>query len=405
MKILYFILGFIKGIASGGGGGATVDPVHTVIFMSEDGTEVLYQRSVVDGDDCADVVARGLLAKPTKESTPQYSYTYSGWSMTSGGAASSSALSAVTEDRTVYAAFTTAVRYYTITYYDGDTVLKSESLAYGAMPSYTPVKDGYSFDGWEPALAEVTGDAYYTARWLEAITFAGSTWEDISRVCEAGEADKYFTIGDTREIQYGDSTGNVYTGTFMIIGINHDDKADGTGKAGISVFLTTPEISEMLNDEKPTYDGVSGWYAGGWLMSDVRATLNGKVFESFPSELQNVIKSVTKISNAYKDGTTSRQVTSTDKIWMLSAGEAGMVNSTGYKVEPEGGTAYAFKPQSIIYEYIYEKYQQQYVYLRTGAYGSSQAVSYYRKTLGSAPGAFNFMGASNLTRIAFGFCI
>lgn len=158
----------ISGITTGGV--ELPEDVHQVTFM--DGDEVLYVRSVADGDNCADPVQRDLIDAPTKASTAQYEYTYSGWSLTSGGSASSAALTAVTEDRTVYAAYTSAVRYYTITYYDadGETVLKTEQLVYGAMPSYTPEKDNAIFEGWTEPLATVTGDASYIAQWLEAIS-------------------------------------------------------------------------------------------------------------------------------------------------------------------------------------------------------------------------------------------
>ena len=75
----------------------------------------------------------------------------------------------VTEDKTVYAIYTATVRTYTITYYDSDgaTVLKTETLAYGAMPSYEPVKNGALFTGWMPALETVIGDATYTASWVD----------------------------------------------------------------------------------------------------------------------------------------------------------------------------------------------------------------------------------------------
>ena len=53
-------------------GGGSVEGVHFVTFMSEDGTVELYKRPVADGDDCADVVERGLIPAPTKESTAQY---------------------------------------------------------------------------------------------------------------------------------------------------------------------------------------------------------------------------------------------------------------------------------------------------------------------------------------------
>ena len=136
----------------------------------KNGSTTLYKKAVAVGDDCVDVLAKGLLTTtPTKASTAQYHYTYSGWSRTNGGAASDTALSSVTANRTVYAAFASSVRSYTITYYDSDgtTVLKTESLAYGATPNYVPSKDGFDFDGWTTTVTAVTGNASYTAKWTE----------------------------------------------------------------------------------------------------------------------------------------------------------------------------------------------------------------------------------------------
>lgn len=291
MKILYFILGFIKGIASGGGGGATVDPVHTVTFMSWDGSAVLGQRSVVDGDDCADMVARGEWETPTRESTDQYNYTYAGWSQTSGGAASSSALSAVTADRTVYAAFTSAVRYYTITYYDGDTLLKSESLAYGALPSYTPIKDGFTFQYWEPELSSVTGDAEYSAHFIEKMTLAGSSWAKISEISEAGLGESYFAVGDTKAVTINGQVG-VYTisDTYYvyIIGFNHNSELEGDGitfgtfkseaTGGVDLFLTDlQKYNNNSNDGSKRFNlNHRTQYAyGGWAGFDARYDVLG----------------------------------------------------------------------------------------------------------------------------------
>ena len=181
-------------------GGGAIEGVHTVTFMSEDGSSVLYERLVVDGDDCANVVDRGLLDAPTKESTAQYEYTYSGWSLTSGGAADANALKSVTADRTVYAAFASAVRYYTITYYDGDTVLKTESLPYGSMPSYKPTKDDYDFVAWTPAPVAVTGDASYSAAWQMKAAFETATWEQIAEICDSGRAADTFKVGDAKPV-------------------------------------------------------------------------------------------------------------------------------------------------------------------------------------------------------------
>ena len=117
--------------------GSSAD-LRYVTFMSYDGLVEYGKKAVAVGDDCADPIARGIFATPTRESDAQYNYTFYGWAAEPNGGANASWNKAVTEDKTVYANFTAAVRYYTITYYDSDgtTVLKTESLAYGALPSY-----------------------------------------------------------------------------------------------------------------------------------------------------------------------------------------------------------------------------------------------------------------------------
>jgi len=76
--------------------------------------------------------------------------------------------------------------------YDG-TVLQSGKVAKGQVPKYegaTPTRPEtaectYEFSGWEPAIAEVTGDATYTAKYTETpkgkpaykvVSGAGGTW-------------------------------------------------------------------------------------------------------------------------------------------------------------------------------------------------------------------------------------
>lgn len=151
-----------------GGGGAAAD-VRYVTFMN--GTEVLYKKPVAVGDDCVDVLQKGLIETPTKESDVQYNYTYYGWGASDGGAADANILKNITEDKTVYAIYTSAVRTYTITYLDSDgvTVLKTEQLPYGTVPSYVPTSSSGIFKEWIPAPTAVTGNASYKAVWSAAI--------------------------------------------------------------------------------------------------------------------------------------------------------------------------------------------------------------------------------------------
>ena len=308
MDITSFLLGYKKGIASGSG--AAVDPVHTVTFMSWDGSEVIGQRSVVDGDDCADMVARGKWEAPTRDSTVQYNYTYSGWSSTSGGAASSSALSAVTEDRTVYAAYTSSVRYYTITYYDGDTVLKTESKPYGSTLEYKPTKDGFSFVGWSPELAMVTGDTSYYAVWQEKLTFAGASWADIARVSEAGEAKNHFQVGDRRT--------ETIDGITVVLAIAGFD-SDRYQKDGVYVTAGITIISDLYGSTR-TFKTKSG--VTKYTDTEEKAYYD-TLYTKFPAELKSVIKQVKKdyIVNSNQTIAYLRCSTYDAYVWQPSFGE------------------------------------------------------------------------------------
>lgn len=153
----------IAAIPTGGGGSAA--GAVTVTFCNYDGTE-LYSRQVFIGDDCPDPVTQGKISTPTKESTAQYQYTHNGWSTTEGGAADTSALKNITADKTLYAAYSSAVRKYTVRFYDGNTLMKTESVAYGsqATPPST-IKDGFSFTGWTPSNLTIYGDTDFYGAW------------------------------------------------------------------------------------------------------------------------------------------------------------------------------------------------------------------------------------------------
>lgn len=167
----------IAAIPAGGGGSAA--GAITVTFCNYDGTE-LYSRQVFIGDDCPDPVTQGKISTPTKASTAQYYYTHNGWSTTEGGSASTTALKSITADTTVYAAYSSTVRKYTVRFYDGDTLMKTEQVAYGskATPPDTG-KEGFSFTGWTPSDLTIKADTDFYGAW--EVDFGWIVWKEFPK--------------------------------------------------------------------------------------------------------------------------------------------------------------------------------------------------------------------------------
>ena len=139
----------------------------TVTFVDADGTE-LSSAEYDYGTAAADIVKP---ADPTKAADAQYTYTFSGWSP---------AIAQVTGDATYTATYSSTVNKYTVTFEDEDgTELSSAEYDYGTAAAdivkpADPTKAAtaqytYTFNGWSPAIASVTGNATYTATYSSTV--------------------------------------------------------------------------------------------------------------------------------------------------------------------------------------------------------------------------------------------
>lgn len=288
-------------------------PVHTVTFMCN-GVE-LFKTKVVEGYDCNDPVTAGDVETPTKEMTAQYTFEFAGWSLTEYGEVDENALSNITRDTVVYAAFTKSIRYYDIKFYDGGTLLKTLSFAYGETPSYTAVKAGYISEGWTPEPVPVTEETHYTAVWKQVSAFANASWDDIAKVAESGHAADFFAVGDIKTIEFNNN-GETYSVQFFIADFNHDTTEDG-GTAGITLMsyyvLTGSTVGQTSDHNIRKYTG--------WRDSSLRSTLNSKTLTFLPEDLVPHIKSVRKLSSAANNP--GALETTIDKLFIPSITEYG----------------------------------------------------------------------------------
>ncbi len=144
-----------------------------VTFYDHDGKTVLYSVHVEKGG-----TAVYGATPPRRQSDEKHSYEFAGWKDANGNTA---VLSGITADTAFYASYTETLNTYTVVWnVAGKRV--SETYHYGDTPSYkgdASYRDAiyqYTFAGWSPSIAKVTGNAEYTAQYttqrLDSLTFA-----------------------------------------------------------------------------------------------------------------------------------------------------------------------------------------------------------------------------------------
>lgn len=144
--------------------------------------------------------------------------------------------------------------------------------------------------------------------------------------------------GTTWSMQLTDGS----TLTYKIIGIGHDDLADGSGKAGLTFLTTSTGIRSRMN--------ATDTNVGGWEKSELRAKMNsGEIWNLMPADFQSKVKTVEKLTNNVGGGDDNKNaaVTATsDKLFLLSYSEIVPTSylASSYPWTSSEGTQYeAFK--------------------------------------------------------------
>lgn len=151
--------------------------------------------------------------------------------------------------------------------------------------------------------------------------FADATWEQIDTASTNDIVPDTWQVGDEKNIIL--STNEVLT--LVILDFKHDDLADGSGKAGISIGLKNLMAEMRLMNSTDTS-------AGGFTGSAMYSWMTGTLLPSLPFDLQSVIKSVNKKTSAGNQSSTIN--TNAMKLFLFS--EIEVLGSVTYSKSGEG---------------------------------------------------------------------
>lgn len=156
--------------------------------------------------------------------------------------------------------------------------------------------------------------------------FANNSWAAIIKACQEKQVPNTWNVGDRCNMTINNSTYAI-----DIIGKNHDDYADGSGKAPLTFQMHTTYATQykMNND---------GSNSGGWAGCLLRGNGGFKTIKSeMPAEVVTAMKAVTKKTTA--GGASSAIDTTEDTLFLLS------------EIEVQGTRTHSYAGEGTQYEY------------------------------------------------------
>ena len=210
--------------------------------------------------------------------------------------------------------------------------------------------------------------------------FADNDWASIIAACHSGSVPSSWVVGNSKTMTINGTSYQV-----DIIGKNHDTYAAG-GTAPL-----TFQLHDCYADTKAMNS--SNTNSGGWTSCAMRSTHLPVILSLMPTEVQNGIREVNKLTSAGSQSSTIN--TTADKLFLLS--EIEIFGSVSYSKSGEGT------------QYDYYKAGNSKVKNRNGSaaywWGRSPFASdstYF--CLVTSSGNANGNNASNADGVAFGFC-
>lgn len=184
------------------------------------------------------------------------------------------------------------------------------------------------------------------------------TWADVRAISDAGLASSYFNVGDRKAVTLNGTVGSLsLSGTYYcyIIGIDHNSAIEGTNRIHFQFGNTDASGGTNICFVDSGYVSVKtsgSWFnmnnsnsnKGGWNSSRMRTVICPAFKSAMPSELQAVLKTVTKYSDNTGGGsdTASYVTATTDDIFLLAEWEVFGARTRANSAEQNYQAQYAY---------------------------------------------------------------
>lgn len=155
--------------------------------------------------------------------------------------------------------------------------------------------------------------------------FSDNNWATIIYACRTKQVPSTWAVGNSKTMLIGGTNYQI-----DIIGKNHDDYADGSGKAPL-----TFQMHHCYNTKYRMNS--SNTNSGGWNSCEMRTSRMASILAQMPQEAQSAVREVKKLTGA--GGGSRSIVTSNDKLFLLS--EIEIDGSATYSASGEG-SRYAY---------------------------------------------------------------
>ena len=180
----------------------------------------------------------------------------------------------------------------------------------------------------------------------DPVSFTSDSWKTIQKAVQTGNTSKY-KVGDTKEVDLGSF------GTHTVRISNMSACTTETSETACGFVV---EFADIISMQKFNNSETN---VGGWKDSELRTYINGTMYNTLPSELQNVISS-TKVISGHGRTSVEKNFETQDKLYLLS----------GHEVYEDGTS-----DQISQYDTSYDTTKQLDYYKNKGVTTSSYAVA------------------------------